>query len=95
MVSYLTREDKRTKKIIKEKNFQFEDVKPIGHVPFYKLHESHFPALSATVENMMESKHPYVVILAFCFTHESILKAMLMEMGVLAILSAKAEMKMI
>merc|ERR1712223_1547396 len=85
----LTRDTKRMK-LIKEKNIRFE-IRFVGKLPGFDTHLVNCHELKGTMDNMMGSEDPYVVILAFCYTSKSILRAMMMEMGYLAILSSKAE----
>ena len=77
-------------KLIKEKNIRFE-IRFVGKLPGFDTHLVNCHELKGTMDNMMGSEDPYVVILAFCYTSKSILRAMMMEMGYLAILSTKAE----
>ena len=90
VVGELLTEDTKRMKLIKEKNIRFE-IRFVGTLPGFDTHLVNCHELKGTMDNMMGSEDPYVVILAFCYTSKSILRAMMMEMGYLAILSTKAE----
>ena len=90
VVAHVLAYDKKRAKLVKEKGIRF-DVRFVGELPGFDTYQIHFKELRATLQDMMDSEDPYIVILAFCFTNVSILRDMLMEMGFLAILSSKAE----
>ena len=90
VVGELLTKDTKRMKLIKEKNIRFE-IRFVGKLPGFDTHLVNSHELKCTMNDMMGSEDPYVVILAFCYTSKSILKAMMMEMGYLAILSTKAE----
>ena len=90
VVAHVLTYDKKRAKIAKEKGIRF-DVRFVGELPGFDTYQIHFKELRATLQDMMDSEDPYIVILAFCFTNVSILRDMLMEMGFLAILDSKAE----
>ena len=90
VVADLLTKDTKRMKLIKEKNIRFE-IRFVGKLPGFDTHLVNCHELKGTMDNMMGSEDPYVVILAFCYTRKSILRAMMMEMGYLAILSSKAE----
>ena len=90
VVGELLTEDTKRMKLIKEKNIRFE-IRFVGTLPGFDTHLVNSHELKGTMDNIMGSEDPYVVILAFCYTSKSILRAMMMEMGYLAILSTKAE----
>ena len=91
VVAHVLTYDKKRMKIAKEKKIRFE-IKFVGNLPGFEDNQRvHFNELKGAVGGMMTSDEPYIVILAFCFTNVSILRHMLMEMGVLAILSTKAD----
>ena len=68
MVSFLTTYDKRSMEIIEERDFRF-DVKHIGDIKCYTRHEAHLHDMKNTMHDMLKNEDPYVIILAFCFTH--------------------------
>ena len=91
VVAHVLTFDKKRMKIAKEKKIRFE-IKFVGNLPGFEGNQRvHFNELKGAIGGMMTSDEPYIVILAFCFTNVSILRHMLMEMGVLAILSTKAD----
>ena len=90
VVGELLTKDTKRMKLIKEKNIRFE-IRFVGKLPGFDTHLVNCHELKGTMDTMMGSEDPYVVILAFCYTRKSILRAMMMEMGYLAILSSKAE----
>ena len=90
VVGELLTKDTKRMKLIKEKNIRFE-IRFVGKLPGFDTHLVNSHELKCTMNDMMGSEDPYVVILAFCYTSKSILRAMMMEMGYMTILSTKAE----
>ena len=77
-------------KTVQEREYRFH-IESVGNVVGQDVEDVNFPTLRTIMEDMLESQHPYIVILAYCYSNKSELLDMLIQSGVVAVQNAKME----